>query len=63
VEAHLLDFPSKDLYGQQMTIVPEVELRKVTDFDSLELLVRQLEKDKKQFIEYRRRKEKARASQ
>jgi hypothetical protein len=46
-----------------MTIVPEVELRKVTDFDSLELLVRQLEKDKKQFIEYRRRKEKARASQ
>jgi riboflavin kinase/FMN adenylyltransferase len=63
VEAHLLDFPSKDLYGQQMTIVPEVELRKVTDFDSLELPVRQLEKDKKKFIEYRRRKEKARASQ
>jgi riboflavin kinase/FMN adenylyltransferase len=63
VEAHLLDFSSQDLYGQHMTIVPEVELRKVTDFDSLELLVRQLEKDKKQFIAYRRRKEKARASQ
>jgi riboflavin kinase/FMN adenylyltransferase len=63
VEAHLLDFPSRDLYGQHMTIVPEVELRKVTDFDSLDLLVCQLEKDKKHFIAYRRRKEKARASQ
>ena len=65
VEAHLLDFPSRDLYGETISITPEVHLREVEGFDSLPALAAQLEKDRKEFIAYRnrKRKENARASQ
>lgn len=63
VEAHLLDFAPRDLYGRRLTIVPEVLLRKPGDFGSLPDLARQMEKDREQYIEYKRRKENARASQ
>jgi riboflavin kinase/FMN adenylyltransferase len=62
VEVHLLDFPARDLYGEQITVTPEVELRKVEAFNSLTALVTQLEKDRTQYNEYRNRKENARAS-
>jgi riboflavin kinase/FMN adenylyltransferase len=62
VEAHLLDFPTRELYGEDLTIIPEVELRKVEAFESPQALVAQLERDREQFREYRRRKENARAS-
>jgi len=63
VEAHLLDFPPRDLYGADVTVVPEVILRQPEAFDSLAELKRQMEKDREQYIEYRRRKEKTRAPQ
>ncbi len=63
VEAHLLDFPPRDLYGLHLTVVPEVILRKPEAFDTLAELQRQMEKDREQYIEYRRRKEKTRAPQ
>ena len=63
VEAHMLEFPNRDLYGQSITITPEVELRKVEAFGTLQALVSQIEKDREQFMTYRRRKENARASQ
>lgn len=63
IEAHLLDFPPRDLYGQHLTVVPEVILRKPEAFDTLTELQRQMEKDREQYIEYRRRKEKTRAPQ
>lgn len=63
VEAHLLDFPPRDLYGKMLTVVPEVILRKPEAFDTLAELQRQMEKDREQYIEYRRRKEKTRAPQ
>jgi riboflavin kinase/FMN adenylyltransferase len=63
IEAHLLDFPQRDLYGSLLTLVPEVALRKPAAFESLPELVRQLEKDREEYIAYRRRKENARASQ
>jgi riboflavin kinase/FMN adenylyltransferase len=62
VEVHLLDFSARDLYGEQMTVTPEVELRKVEAFSSLNALVTQLKKDRTQYNEYRNRKENARAS-
>lgn len=63
VEAHLLDFSPRDLYGRRLTVVPEVLLRNIGDFGSLSELTRQMEKDREQYIEYKRRKENARASQ
>lgn len=63
VEAHLLNFPPRDLYGAVLTVVPEVVLRKPEAFDTLAELQRQMEKDREQYIEYRRRKEKSRATQ
>jgi riboflavin kinase/FMN adenylyltransferase len=63
VEAHLLDFHGQELYGQTLTLVPEVALRKPAHFETLPELVAQMEKDREQYIEFRRRKEKARASQ
>jgi riboflavin kinase/FMN adenylyltransferase len=63
VEVHLLDFPPRDMYGAMITVVPEVILRKPEAFDSLTELQRQMEKDREQYIEYRRRKEKTRAPQ
>lgn len=62
VEVHLLDFSARDLYGEQLTVTPEVVLRKVEAFSSLEALVAQLKKDRTQYNEYRNRKENARAS-
>jgi riboflavin kinase/FMN adenylyltransferase len=63
VEVHLLDFPSRDLYGEELTVTPEVELRKVETFASVRALTEQMEKDRAQFIAYRRqRKENTRAS-
>lgn len=63
IEAHLLDFPRRDLYGSILTLVPEVALRKPAAFGSLAELALQLEKDREQYIEFRRRKENARATQ
>ena len=45
------------------TLVPEVLLRTPGDFGSLSELTHQMEKDREQYIEYKRRKENARASQ
>lgn len=62
VEVHLLDFSARDLYGEKITVTPEVVLRKVEAFSSLEALVTQIKKDRTQYNEYRNRKENARAS-
>jgi riboflavin kinase / FMN adenylyltransferase len=63
IEAHLLDFPQRELYGTVITVVPEVILRKPEAFGTLADLTRQMEKDREQYIEYRRRKENTRAPQ
>lgn len=62
VEVHLLDFPGRELYGEQIRVTPEVGLREVEAFRDTGELVRQMEKDKIQYIEYMNRKENTRAS-
>jgi len=61
-EVHLLDFPERALYGESLTVTPEVALREVGAFRNTDELVEQMEKDKTQYIEYMNRKEKHRAS-
>lgn len=61
-EVHILDFPERPLYGETVTVTPEVALREVGAFRDTGELVRQMKEDKKQYIEYMNRKEKHRAS-
>lgn len=62
VEAHLLDFPNRKLYGQKMTVTPDIALRPVESFPDLESMVRQMEVDREQFLTYIERKENTSAS-
>ncbi|MCI5059862.1 MAG: bifunctional riboflavin kinase/FAD synthetase [Alphaproteobacteria bacterium] len=45
VEAHILDFPDRDIYGKILRIKPVKRLRSEAKFDSLEELITQMEKD------------------
>lgn len=45
VELHLLDFPDRDLYGQQIHFQLKKRLRDVQKFDSLEALVTAIAED------------------
>jgi riboflavin kinase/FMN adenylyltransferase len=62
VEAHLLDFPSRKLYGEKLTVTPDIALRQVESFPNLDAMVHQMEVDRKQFLTYIERKEKTSAS-
>jgi riboflavin kinase/FMN adenylyltransferase len=45
VEAHILDFPDRDIYGQTLKIRPIARLRGEAKFDSLPALIAQIEAD------------------
>ncbi len=45
VEAHLLDFPDRDLYGKTLRLKPVQRLRSEAKFDSLEALIAQMDED------------------
>lgn len=45
VEAHILDFPERDIYGQRLTVRPVARLRGEAKFSSLDALVKQIEDD------------------
>ena len=45
VEAHLLDFPDRDLYGKTLYLKPFKRLRSEAKFNSLEALITQMDED------------------
>ncbi len=45
VEAYILDYPDRDIYGQRLTIRPVKRLRGEAKFDGLPALVAQIDKD------------------
>jgi riboflavin kinase/FMN adenylyltransferase len=45
VECHILDFPKKDLYGDEITVEILHKLREVQEFSSLEEARAQIKKD------------------
>ncbi len=45
VEAHLLDFPDRDIYGKTLRVKPAARLRSEAKFDSLEALIKQMDED------------------
>lgn len=45
IEAHILDFPDRDIYGKNLTIKPVKRLRGEAKFSSLDELIIQIEKD------------------
>lgn len=45
VEAHILDFPDRDIYGRMLKIRPLKRLRGEAKFNSLEDLIRQMKED------------------
>lgn len=45
VEAHILDFPDKDIYGKKLRVQPVQRLRSEAKFDSLDALIAQMDKD------------------
>jgi riboflavin kinase/FMN adenylyltransferase len=45
IEAHILDFPDRDIYGRILRVRPVERLRGEAKFNSLETLIDQIEKD------------------
>lgn len=45
IEAHILDFPDRDIYGKILRVRPVERLRGEAKFDSLDTLIAQIEKD------------------
>lgn len=45
VEAHILDFPDRDIYDKKLTVRPVARLRGEAKFNNLEDLISQIEKD------------------
>ena len=45
VEAHILDFPDRDIYDKKLRVKPVQRLRGEAKFNSLEELITQIEKD------------------
>ena len=45
IEAHILDFPDRDIYGRILRVKPVERLRGEAKFSSLEALIDQIEKD------------------
>ena len=45
VEAHLLDFPERDLYGKTLRLRPAARLRSEAKFSSLKALIAQMDED------------------
>ena len=45
VEAHILDFPDRDIYDQQLRIKPIKRIRSEAKFNSIDELIIQIEKD------------------
>ena len=51
-EAHILDFEDRDLYGENVTFTVEKKLRDNKKFESVELLIEQMEMDEVEAREY-----------
>lgn len=51
-EAHILDFPDEDLYGERIVLKATKKLRDNEKFSTLELLKEQMNKDEKNAREY-----------
>ena len=45
VEAHILDFPFREIYGKKLRVRPVQKLRSEAKFDSLDELIQQMDKD------------------
>ena len=45
VEAHILDFPFREIYGKKLRVKPVARIRSEAKFNSLDELIVQMEKD------------------
>lgn len=45
IEAHILDFPAQDLYGQELSVKIIHKLRDVQEFPNLEIAKEQIKRD------------------